>query len=457
MRQPMVRLLLSLAAASYFAGAFTPAIAQETAARSKSEGKLKISGSIRMRYEAIEGQPRTGFNASDDLLNFRTRLAAEYDAGAWKIGGELMDSRAYLHDAGTPVGTTEVNTLEPVQAYVIANFGHSAAGKASIQAGRFTLNLGSRRLIASDDFRNTTNSYTGLKVDSAWANGVSVTGVYVLPDIRLPMDSESVFDNETELDRSTTALSLWGGLITAPFGFDGAALQPSYFHLSEDDQADLPTRNRDLATFALRYFRDPKSGAFDFDVEYGVQTGTIRASTAANAAQQDVRATFAHAELGYSWNRPWKPRLAFEYDWASGDEPGGAYNRFDTLFGTRRAEISPSGILSSVGRTNLSAPGLRVEIAPSPRWDAFATWKLLYLASATDSFATTGVRDPTGNSGNFAGNQFDVRFRYWIVPQRLRLETTFAYIAKGEFLRDAPNAPQSGDTKYAAFDLTASF
>jgi hypothetical protein len=31
--------------------------------------------------------------------------------------------------------------------------------KLGFQAGRFTLNLGSRRLVAADDYRNTTSGY----------------------------------------------------------------------------------------------------------------------------------------------------------------------------------------------------------------------------------------------------------------------------------------------------------
>jgi hypothetical protein len=53
----------------------------------------------------------------------------------------------------------EVNALEMVQAFVEAR-APDLLGKgsiASLQAGRFLLNLGSRRLVAADDYRNTTN------------------------------------------------------------------------------------------------------------------------------------------------------------------------------------------------------------------------------------------------------------------------------------------------------------
>lgn len=81
----------------------------------------------------------------------------------------------------------------------------------------------------------------------------------------------------------------------------------------------------------------------------------------------------------------------------------------------------------------------------------------MWLAEKTDFFSTTGVRDAAGQSGNFAGNQFEVQIRYWIIPKLLRAQLNGVYLAKGEFLRTAPNAPNTGNTKYIATALTAQF
>ena len=146
-----------------------------------------------------------------------------------------------------------------------------------------------------------------------------------------------------------------------------------------------------------------------------------------------------------------------EYDRASGDGPGRGFGRFDTLFGMRRADLAPSGIYNAIGRANIETPGLRVEAAPSRRWDAMATYHALWLASRSDAFSTTGVRDASGTSGRFAGHQIDARLRYWVVPQALRAEINAVWLAKRGFLHDAPNAPATGDTHYLATGLTASF
>jgi hypothetical protein len=81
----------------------------------------------------------------------------------------------------------------------------------------------------------------------------------------------------------------------------------------------------------------------------------------------------------------------------------------------------------------------------------------MWLDSATDGFATTGVRDASGQSGKFAGHQVEGRIRYWLIPARLRFEYDGLLLAKGRFLRDAPNAPPRKWTRYSSFNLTASF
>ena len=131
-----------------------PAMAAE------EEDGFKLSGSVRLRYEAIDGQARAGFNSSDTLTNIRTQILGEYRTGEVRFGVELFDSRAYGADAGTPLSTNEVNALEPVQAYVAADF-KDALGrgtKLSMSAGRRTLDLDSRRMVAGLSVSTRTRS-----------------------------------------------------------------------------------------------------------------------------------------------------------------------------------------------------------------------------------------------------------------------------------------------------------
>lgn len=451
----------ALAAAS-LAGVTLPGAARAEAptlqAAIGNPSDFHLSGSVRLRYETLDGQPRAGFAAEDQQLAIRTTLAAEYHRDALRIGVELYDSRAYLSPVGSTVSANDVNALEPVQAYVAYDLG-AGLGKGSstqLKAGRMTLNLGSTRLVSSDEYRNATNGYTGLRADVK-AHGIKATLIYVLPQVRLPADAASVRSNQVQLDRETFDLQVWGGVIERPQTIAGASVEATYFHLFEASTAASPNRSRRLDTYGGRLFRLAAPGRWDFELEAIHQTGSIAASAAIGAPRLSVAASLAHATIGYSFKDSAKLRLSAIYDFVSGDGPGGYYARFDTLFGSRRADFGPGGIYAAVGRANISSPGFKAEIAPGKRFDAFASYRALYLAEATDSFSNSGVRDASGRSGSFAGHQIDARLRYWVIPGLLRGEVDAVLLAKGRFLATAPNAPRAGDTHYLATALTAMF
>ena len=420
---------------------------------------FRLSGAVRLRHETLDGQSRAGFPADDEQLALRTTIAAEYHHKLLRIGAELYDSRAWLAPPGSVISANDVNALELVQAYVGADLGASlgAGSDTRIKAGRMTLNLGSTRLVSSDDYRNATNGYTGLRADVKTHGGVTATLIFVLPQVRLPDDQAGVRSNKAVFDRESLDLQLWGGLVDKPRAIAGATAELSYFHLNEDSTAVRPNRLRRLDTYGARLFRNPAPGHWDFDLEGILQTGSIAASLAIGAARLRVAASFVHATVGYSFGGAAKARFSAFYDCASGDGPGGNYGRFDTLFGGRRGDFAPSGIYAAIGRANLNSPGVKAEIAPGKWLDAFINYRALWLAETTDAFSTTGVRDATGRSGRFAGHQIDTRLRYWLVPGLLRGEVDAVWLAKGRFLTTAPNAPRTGDTHYLATALTATF
>jgi hypothetical protein len=391
-----------------------------------AEDGLTLSGNTRIRYETIDGQPRTGSNESDDLLNIRTILTGEYRTGQLKLGAELYDSRVYGGDAGTPITTNEVNTLELVQAYIgfdVADaFGPGT--KLGLQAGRFTLNLGSRRLVAADDYRNTTNGYTGMRADLGLPDDLSATLIYTLPQVRLPDNRADIVDNRVQFDRENFDLVLWGGLATKKLAGKRGAIELGYYHLGERDSPKLATRDRSLDTIGLRLYRDPAPGRADFESETVYQFGSVSASLAPTAPKLDVSAWFTHLEAGYTFAHPWSPHLSLEFDYASGDGRGAKFGRFDTLF--RHAAKRPGARRPLQRRRPHQLcwrRAVRLEVVADEEGStalpptARSGWHRVSTASPPP-----GVRDATGSSGRFAGHQLEARLRYWLVPKRLRLE-----------------------------------
>ncbi len=420
---------------------------------------FSISGSFRLRYETYDNDFRPAARDGAQMLTLRTSIAAEYRAGALRIGGELRDARAYLTDAGTPFGSGDVNALEPVQLYAALDLGKGiAGGRSELTAGRFLVNLGSKRMVGDPGFRSAGNAFTGVRLDWTGKGQQALTLLYTFPQQRLPGDKARLLSNDVVWDREGDDLVFWGGFLSLPGLIGRLDLETYMFGLDENDRPDLATRNRHLVTPGLRAHVKPAVGKLDFEVEAALQRGSIRTSTAADAARVPVRAYMAHGEIGYRFAGGWAPRLSLLGDVGSGDHAAStSYNRFDYLFNPQRTDWGPTGLYGPLSRNNILSLGAKIEVKPGKRMDAFVTWRAAWLDSATDSFGKTGVRDPAGATGRHAGHQIEARMRYWLMPRQMQLDIGGGWLGKGRFLRQAPNAPAQGDTLATYMDLNIFF
>ncbi|NWK98910.1 alginate export family protein [Sphingobium lactosutens] len=420
--------------------------------------ELTIKGMVRSRVEGIDGQFRPNMAESDFLWSLKTTLLVDYDGGPLRIGGELWDARGYGEKQSSSAGTSEINALELIQAYVGFDVALSDKANAALTAGRFTMDIGSRRLVGRQTFRNTTNGFTGANLVVNGKGGDRLVLFWTLPQIRLPEDHDGIFDNGVKWDKESSALQFFGGSLTKG-GVLGGTLELYAYGLKEEDRADRLTRNRRLWTPGLRAWRKPRAGQVDYDLEAAYQFGKTRATTrATDLTDMNVSAWLVHAEAGRTWPAKWQPRLSVDFDLATGDKGNArSYNRFDTLYGPRRFDFGPTGLYGPVHRYNVVSGGVRLEAKPGKSSDVMAMYRALWLESKADSFSATNVKDGAGDSGRFAGHQFEARLRRWLIPDLLRVDTGLAYLVKGRFLTDAANAPRTGDTRYGYVDLYLEF
>lgn len=416
---------------------------------------LTVKGMFRARGEGLANTFRPApFSHDDYLASFFTDIFAEYNLGTVKIGAELFDSRGYFAPQNSAVSTTDVNAFQLGQAYLNVDLtgAFQDGSRSSLTAGRFTKDMGSRRLIARPLYRNTMNAFTGLSYDWKGANTDRMTLLWTMPHRLLPNDTRGIHNNTIEMDSESPDLQLFGGSYTFAKVF-GGSLEIYGYGLYEQDSGTGPesvqTRNRRLFIPGVRLARKKKAGELDYDFEAIYQTGLSRETTAVTDTRDlNVSAFFVHGEAGYTFATNWQPRVALQYDHASGNSSNpNTFTRFDTLYGVAR-EYNPMATYRPVARANLVSPAIRFEVTPSPIWDVFVAYRALFLANSTDSFGGTQVRDRSGRSGNFAGQQVEARLRYWVVPDAMLLETGAAYLFKGRFLTDAPNAPDTADTFY---------
>jgi hypothetical protein len=416
---------------------------------------LTIDGSYRLRYESLDNTYRAVDPGHDDLLASRFRLQLKASGDRWYGGFEFQDSRAWLGDAGTPIGTDDINVLEPLQVY--AGF---RAGQWDVRAGRMTMDVGSRRLVSRNRFRNTTNIFTGINAYWRQPDGVTLQAFLTMPAARLPntLEPERLRDNEFELDQERSDQLFWGLYLSNIELGDGFDTEWYLYGLREDDRPGVPTRNRDFLTAGVRVRKVAES--WSLEVESAIQSGDTRAGTqASDTTVLDHRAWFTHVELEHDVVSGWPASVIFRYDYASGDDDpdDDEFNRFDSLFGDRRWEFGPTGIYGALARSNISSPGVALRLQPMPAVDVRIDYRAAWLASDRDAHTTSGLRDPNGESGSFLGQQLDVRWRWNAIPDNLSLELGAAYLRKGEFLETVPGAPPPDDTIYGYLATNVTF
>ncbi len=396
---------------------------------------LRISGEIQLRYEGYEGQFRAQPNlaSSDHYVVNRALLKTEVDFD--DVGGvvELIDARQFGAGEGSVINNGIVDPIDFLQAYGEVRFGAEGESRHALKIGRFTSDLGARRLVARNRWRNTINAFTGAEWSYRSRDGASsVKAFWTMPVQRLPVRPADLLDNEAKLDTQDKDDQFWGAFYSIDADAD-TKVEVYGFALQEYDAQSL---RRNLYTPGFRVVRAPKPDAVDFEVEAAVQFG----ETGPLGTRFDHQAWFHHMLAGYTFDAPWQPRIAVAWDYASGDrDPNdGDDNRFDTLFGVNR-EFGPIDNYLAVARRNINSPEIRLEVTPSKTVRALVAFREVWLASAKDFAPTGGVRDPSGAAGNHFGEQIDGLLRWDIEPDSLQLELGATYLFAGRFLHDAPN------------------
>lgn len=453
---PLLALALALAPTALAQAAEKPFKLQDAL---NAPDWLAVSGSVRLRAESLANQFTAGRRGDDSLLETQSLLKLEAKGNVLAAGLEVLDARRLAGDtAGAAAGV--INTLEPIQAYLSwrPTGVFTPEGKLDVTLGRFTLDLGSRRVIARSNHSFLQQSYTGARAVWTGKDGLAATAFVTRPTLRLPADAPSAIDNDIELDEDAEAI-LSGGLLVMPIA-KNTTIDLYAYDLDEDDAPGQATRNRDLLTYGVRARLAPQANALDYEIDYARQTGRSRATTGASDVT-DLKhdAYMMHLETGYSFKAPWSPRLALQYDQATGDKSptDGRMQRFDALFGDRTFDLGFTAINSFVGRTNFSSPAIRLEVKPNADWDGYLAVRQIKLDQARDSFAASNVRDASGASGKDVGTQIEARARLWLVPQTLRLSVGGDYVDLGRFMRDAPNATREGDPLYGFIEMALTF
>lgn len=396
----------------------------------------------RTRFESYDHPWRAsqaiGNGQTDPQILLRSRLRFGLGGnGPLRFLFEGQDARVYLNmDPGDFRDSTTVNEFDILQLLgsLTVNNVFGSGLRTDVHFGRMTMDFGRRRLIARNDFRNTSNAFDGLHWQISQGQTWRVRAFFVEPVDR----------NEVGLDEQNNKSLFWGTYVESRH-VPWIQLDAYYLGLNDQRARDVVS-HRTYSTFGGRLYKDPKPGELDYEIETSWQTGT-RGIT-------DHFAHFQHIDLGYTLNLPWSPRVLFHYDYASGDrQPGDSQDEgFDTLFGARRWEYMPTGTFGPFFRNNISSPGWRVSVTPAQGWTVQVKHRVWYLAQNSDAFGSSGLRDATGQAGTSLGHDVELRAQ-WAISMNMDVDAGYVHWFKGSYFdRLSPSAglPAGGnkDTDY---------
>ncbi|WP_460101827.1 alginate export family protein [Sessilibacter sp. MAH4] len=397
---------------------------------------LKISGESRLRFEHLDEQFRVGTDGSDQGLFLRTLLKADADLGKVNLVGELIDARELFNiaDEGSPLSTSTINPLDVLQLYAKIDLFADADKdiKSYVRVGRFTMDIGTRRFVSRNGTRNTINSYNG--IDWHYSNSKLAFRAFYTNPTQRRIDGDPL-DNDPKTDQALEEVDFWGVYLSPK----NTKINNEWylFDLKEDDDINQATNNRDLTTVGTHWWTNAKTSEWYYDAEFTYQWGDTRSSSS-STTDLDQQAYFAHLETGYSFDAKYSPKISFVYDYASGDEDPNDLDseRFDTLFGSRRFDYGPTAVFGPFIRSNISTPGVKLNLKPTSQTKVLVGLRGFWLAEETDAFSGARIPASADNSDTYIGTQLEARWQWTSISKKIKVDLTGAYLNAGDVLEN---------------------
>ena len=316
--------------------------------------------------------------------------------------------------------------------------------KISVQGGRQEFVYGADRLLGAFNWSNIAQTFDGGKV------GFHFVPLNLQLDIlagdkvgfRTPQEQEAnnLFDASTK-DR------LYAYYATAKV-FHETLIENYLIHRTTWKNISFGPNGSgeiDDYTFGGR-FKNKLPFNFDYEVEAAGQWGEFN--------KKAVRAGMAVGILGYTFDCPWQPRAAFEFDYASGGKPNSkTLGTFDNLYPTNHPYY---GYMDLISLQNLNDYRYQISIKPTKKLKLQSDFHLLYLDTPKDSFYSasrtvirTAVAGSTGISSH-VGNEIDLSADYKL-NNYMSFSTGYCHLFAGAYLKDTGS---NNDADFFYFQTT---
>jgi hypothetical protein len=378
----------------------------------------------RLRYE---GYHNSGFKPgnNDSYLLLRSRLQMNIQPTDWiKVVGQLQDARPFMEKP--PLGPPNLNAWDLKLAY--AEFGNPEKHWISLRVGRQLINY-NNAIIANSEWRNQGRSYDAVVANLHYQR------------YRLGLFAASVVVPLKEgISHHQEGNNIYGAYGGIDHILPNSVLEPFLLwrvqpEVAIETTAKSKTGKQDEWAPGVRF-----KGVAIKNLDYSAEWIGERGSDGPN----EINAWGTSDGVAYRIDPVWsKPRLFYQYDYASGDKnpTDGTHGAFDTMYPTAHDRF---GITDQFGWQNIVAERAGITIEPRLRWTVTAQWLDFWLASATDALYNTSgaaiVRDMTGKSGTHIGQEGDI-YSWLELNRHFNVGVGVGHIWGAEFLERTTKAP----------------
>jgi len=358
-------------------------------------GTLDIGGQLRMRYHHERGMGQSQglgrFNPTEtDFALTRLRLYSN-----WQVNDRVrVYAEGILADATDDRGNYTPRGIDRNYGDFLNLFADlKLTDGLSVRVGRQELLYGNQRVISPLDWANTRRTFEGVKVMTK-AGDWSLDGFYTH---LVPVDPNNL--DEADYDQPVYGYHLTYG------GFENFSVE-TYYIGYDNENAGPVTGDFSLHTLGVRI-----NGGIDdwlFEMEGGPQFGRQ------SGLGLDHEAMFATAGIGRKLGLPWTPTLWCYYDYASGNNVGGDFNRFNQLFPLAHKYL---GFIDAVQRSNIEAPNMLLTMNPTKKLSLLC-WYWHFMANQdTDIVPAIGGTPAQSTGSKDLGDELDLIAKYRIDPR----------------------------------------
>ncbi len=388
-------------------------------------GTLDVGGQLRLRYHSERGMGQglagAGIRRFEDNQNdfVLTRLRLYTD---WKVNDSVrFYSEAIFAEVSDDGGTYNPRGIDRNDGDFLNLFVDlQLTENLTLRIGRQELLYGAERVVSPLDWANTRRTFEGVRAlwkEDDWAVDAFYTQF-------VPVDAN-------DLDKADYDQTFYGTYVSYG-GWENASLE--FYYLGYDNNNAGPI----TGDFSLHTVGARLQGSVDawlYELEGGPQFGRQ------SGLGLDHEALFATVGLGRKMSDvAWKPTLWFYYDYASGNNTGGDFNRFNQLFPLAHKYF---GFIDAVQRSNVEAPNVLLTMSPTKNVKLLLWYWHFMSNQETDIVPSLGGTPTQSTASKDLGDELDIILKYRLGPRSNAL-LGYSHFWRGNKI----TAPQDADFVY---------